>query len=43
MGNSEKSRLHYLEHESKMRFLKTHSHASERPGYEAMKDAKKGD
>ena len=30
-----------LDHESKMRLLKTHSHTSERPGYEARKNAKK--
>ena len=29
-----------LDHESKMRLLKTHSHTSERPGYEARKNAK---
>ena len=30
-----------LEHESKMRLLKTHSYASERLGYEARKNAKR--
>ena len=37
MGNSGKSRFHQLEHESKTRLLKTHSHTSERLGYEARK------
>ena len=32
MGNSWKPRFHELEHVSKMRFLKTHSHTSERLG-----------
>ena len=41
MGNSGKFRFHYLEHESKMRLLKTHSHTSERLDYEARKNAKK--
>ena len=40
MGNSGKSRFPQLDHESKMRLLKTHSHASQRPGYEARKNAK---
>ena len=29
------------DHESKIRLLKTHPHTSERPGYEANKNAKK--
>ena len=29
-----------IEHESKMRVLKTHSHTSERLGYEARKNVK---
>ena len=41
MRNSGKSQFPYLDHESKMRLLKTHSHTSERPGYEARKNAKK--
>ena len=35
MGNSWKPRFHELEHESKIRLLKTHSHPSERQGYKA--------
>ena len=31
------TRFHELEHESKMRLLKPHSHTSERRGYEADK------
>ena len=38
MGNSGKSRFHQLEYDSKMRFLETHSHTSERLGYEARKN-----
>jgi hypothetical protein len=41
MGNSGKPRFHELEHESKMRLLKTHSHTSERIGYAADKRKKK--
>ena len=41
MGNSGKSRFNQREHESKMRVFKTHSHTSERLGYEARKNAKK--
>ena len=41
MGNSDKFRFHQLEHESKMRLLKPHSHTSNRPGYEARKTPKK--
>ena len=41
MGNAGKSRFPLLYHESKMRLLTTHSHTSERPGYEARKNAKK--
>ena len=41
MGNSGKSRFPSLDNESKMRLLKTHSHTSERPGYEARRNAKK--
>ena len=41
MGNSWKPRFHELEHESKMRLLKTHSHTSERQGNEAGKVRKK--
>ena len=37
----QKFRFHLIEHESKMRLLKTHSHTSERLGYEARKKAKK--
>ena len=40
-GNLGKSRFPQLDHESKMWLLKTHSHTSERPGYEARKNAKK--
>ena len=37
-GKLMKPRFHELEHESKMmRFLKTHSHTSERQSYEAGK------
>ena len=36
--SSWKPRFHELEHESKMRLLKTHSHTSERRGYEADKE-----
>ena len=41
MGKSGKSQFPSLDHESKMRLLKTHSHPSERPGYEARKNGKK--
>ena len=34
-------RFHELEHGSKMRLLKTHSHTSERLGYEASKTRRK--
>ena len=37
MGNAWKPRFHELEHESNMRLLKTHSHSSERRGYEALR------
>ena len=37
MGESEKLRSYKLDHESKMRLLKTHSKTSQRPGYEARK------
>ena len=36
-----KSRFHQLEHESKMRLVKTHSHTSERLGDEPRENAKK--
>ena len=41
-GKFGKSRFHQLGNESKMRLLKTHSHNSERLGYEARENAKKG-
>ena len=41
MGYSGKSQFPKLDDESKMRLLKTHSRTSERPGYEARKNAKK--
>ena len=34
-GKFMETRFHELEHESKIRLLKTHSHTSERRGYEA--------
>ena len=37
-GNFMETRFRELEHESNMRFLKTHSHTSERRGYEADKE-----
>ena len=40
-GKFGKNRAPLLDHESKMRLLKAHSHNSERPGYEARKNAKK--
>ena len=36
-GKLMETRLYELEHESKMRLLKTHPHTSERQGYEADK------
>ena len=41
MGFLWKPRFHELEHEWKMRLLKTHSHTSERQGYEADKGTPK--
>ena len=38
MGISKKYGFHELEHGPNMRLLKTHSHASERRGYEAEKE-----
>ena len=35
MGKFVETLFHELEHESKMRLLKTHSHTSEQRGYEA--------
>ena len=37
-GKIVETRLHELYIESKMQLLKTHSHASERRGYEAVKE-----
>ena len=39
-GNFMETRFHelFIEHESKLRLLKTHSHNSERQGYEADKE-----
>ena len=37
-GKFMETRFRDLEHESKMRFLKTHSHTSERRGYEVDKE-----
>ena len=37
-GKFVETRFHELEHESKMRLLKTHSHTSERRDYEADKE-----
>ena len=43
-GRFVETRFHELEHESKMRLLKTHSHTSERRGYQAdKKRQEKGD
>ena len=36
--DSTKNRFHELEHESKMRLVKIHSHTSERRDYEANKE-----
>ena len=36
-GKFVETRLHEIEHESKMRLFKTHSHTSERRGYQADK------
>ena len=41
VGDSEKPRFYELNHESKMRLLKTYSHTSERPDYEARKTRRK--
>ena len=38
MGKIVETRFHELEHESKIRLLKTHSHTSERRDYEADKE-----
>ena len=40
-GKFGKNPVPLLDHESKMRLLKTHSHTSGRPDYEARKNAKK--
>ena len=41
MGDSGKLRFYELDHESKMRLLKTHSHPSKRPGYGARNTQRK--
>ena len=41
MGDTEKLRFYELDHESKMRLLKTYSHTSNYFGYEARKTRRK--